>query len=163
MKPVEKWQKRIALEIKKNFFLHPLIESEPEPKNLIYATVLYRLASEAADVFFLNNAVALELMALSFRKHFLKKADALDIIKGDFFYARALKYTMATGFSEAVQILAQTVVNQAVFEKYGFRSEPFLSLLEASARLSLLKTKGRIFSSDSPEVLTKLEQILPYI
>lgn len=150
----------IAAELGKNFLLHPLLEGKEDFSGFFYAEVLLKLADNSFDDFYLNNAVALELLALSFRKHFQQEAKPIDIIKGDFYYARALSYTILSGLEGAVKILAGAVVRQTVFAGDELTDEPFISLLEAAVRLDLLKRKEEVFAAGSPEVVENLKKLL---
>jgi|GEM_PF-6371512 len=149
----------IVSELRKNFLIHPLLKGKEKLSDPVYAEALLKLADSNFGSFYFNNAVALELLALSFRKHFLQEAKPLNIIKGDFYYARALNYTVSGGQYRAVEILARAVVRQAVFVGHELAAEPFISLLEAAAGLDLLNRTGKIFAADSPEVIENLKRL----
>jgi hypothetical protein len=134
---------------------HPLLKSFKGKPELIYASLYFFVCGEELCESDVKIGLSLELISLSYRLHFLNSnMSSLDLITGDYFYARALKRTVEVGKIDAVKVLSRAVSREASLRSSGFRSNIFPSLIAAACELSVLR--GR--PSDS--VKRSLEEFL---
>lgn len=118
---------------------HELLEQNPEISDYDYAS-LYLNIQENIDESVIKTALSLELLAVSYRLHFLnQQVNSLSLIKGDYFYSRALKRTVEAGSIEAVKILSLAVLRESTLRAEGFKGSLFPSLIAAAGELSLLQ------------------------
>lgn len=129
---------------------HPLLNSYEGKPDLFYADLYFFIKGNELDESDIKLGLSLELIALSYKLHFGKKnISSLDLIEGDYFYARALKRTVETGDINAVKVLSKAVSREADIRSLGFDSDIFPSLIAAACELSVFK--GR-----PPEVVKTL-------
>ncbi|MCX7831901.1 MAG: hypothetical protein N2440_03260 [Actinobacteria bacterium] len=141
---LESFLKKVEIEIEKNFKSHPAVSTESAYAYLPYAFVLGALSKKKSDNRLLHIGTALSLLAVSFDRHFPleKRVKKIDLLKGDYFYARALQYTTMTGSVVLIKLLSQAVIDEI---KIREKIEPsyFYSLILAAAKIHIFNKEGK--------------------
>lgn len=155
------YAEKIRLELKKNFESHPAVVSEATDNLVPYSLVFGLLTSDFSSSFSVNLGTALALLALSYTKHFVKgnPEDSVELLKGDYFYARALKYTIESRRIEAVDILSRAVITE-IRARSLFEPSCHISLIKAAMELDRLKRNEAYAVKIREDEILKLRQVL---
>lgn len=155
------YAKKIKQELVRNFESHPSVVSEDPEGPVPYSLVFGLLTNDFSSDFSLNMGTAIALLALSYEKHFSRgiPEKTLELLKGDYFYARALKYTIQSNRIEAVNILSRAVITE-IRARSLFKPSCHLSLIKAALELDRLRRNLPYAVKIKEDEITRLQRIL---
>lgn len=161
MSELSSYLERVEKELKRNFESHPILGCKTSEKKTIYSALFAVVAGDFRTDFALKIGTAIELIAESYKRHFEQKKPkiASELLKGDYFYARALKYTISSGSLTAVKILSRAVTREIAIRT---KTNPpfYYSLVLAALELAdVLKGKEIPEEPDPESCLNALMRI----
>lgn len=141
---LEDYIRQVKTELEKNFSSHQAVGKVSSEAYLPYAFIIGALSKNWSNNYLLNIGTALSLLAISFDRHFPLDGNVkkIDLLKGDYFYARALHYTTKTGNITLVKLLSQAVIDEIKIRE-RIRTNYYYSLILAAAKIHIYNKEGK--------------------